>query len=39
MTIAEIAHQGEKDQGQLQRVQVVGFRRNAYAKEGEQLVE
>jgi hypothetical protein len=39
MTIAEIAHQGEKDQGQLQRVQVVGFRRHAYAKEGEQLVE
>jgi hypothetical protein len=39
MTIAEIAHQGEKDQGQMQRVQVVGFRQHAYAKEGEQLVE
>ncbi|MDO6434174.1 AAA family ATPase [Flavitalea sp. BT771] len=39
MTIAEIAHQGEKDQGELQRVQVVGFRRHAYAKDGEQLVE
>ena len=39
MTITEIAHQGEKDQGHMQRVQVVGFRRHAYAKEEEQLVE
>ena len=29
MTIAEIAHQGEKDQEMSRRVQVVGFRRHA----------
>jgi len=39
MTIAESAQQGENDQDMMQRVQIVGFRRHAYAAEGAQLIE